>query len=77
MSKSCHKPITDEISIVKIIYLYILAECSRVALQYVNGEENSDYINAVFVDVCIGTSDSPPYGAVYPAVRIRDQLIYH
>ena len=33
---------------------YILAECSRVALQYIDGEANSDYINAVFVHVCTG-----------------------
>ena len=36
-----------------LIILSILAECNRVPLQSVDGVENSDYINAVFVQVCI------------------------
>ena len=33
---------------------FILAEGNRVPLQYVDGVVDSDYINAVFVDVRIG-----------------------
>ena len=33
--------------------LDFLAESSRVPLQYIEGVENSDYINAAFVHVCI------------------------
>ena len=35
-------------------YFFILAEGNRVPLQYVDGVVDSDYINAVFVDVRIG-----------------------
>ena len=34
-------------------YCYLIDEGNRVPLQYVDEVENSDYINAVFVHVCI------------------------